>query len=145
MAEPDLDGEMEQQRLREVCSALARVIGRRLEGHEKWSRFYWVDDISPTSATVVSPRELVVQGLLIWGQSSQNRESVEPLFASVRLPEEAGEPLAYQIMCGDALLGLGTKAYGAVRVTNQALPREWIFTFSEEERLDLRKGVPQRP
>ena len=133
LAQPDLDSEVEQQRLREVCSALARILGRRLEGHEKWSRFYWVDAISPTSATIVSARELLVQGLVIWGQSRQNREWVEPLFASVRLPEETDEPLSYQIMCGDALLGLGTSAYGAVRRSNQTLPQEWIFTFSEDK------------
>jgi len=132
LAEPDLDSESQQQRLREVCSALATILGRRLEGHEKWSRYYWVDDITPTSTTIVSPRELVVQGLVIWGQNRQNREWVEPFFASVRLPEERDEPLSYQIMCGDALTGLGTRAYGAVRRSNPTLPQEWIFTFSEE-------------
>jgi hypothetical protein len=134
LARPDLDSEVEQQRLREVCSALARILGRRLEGHDKWSRFYCVDAISPTSATIVSARELLVQGLVIWGQSRQNREWVEPLFASVRLPEGSDEPLSYQIMCGDAPLGLGTRAYGTGRRSNQTLPQEWIFTFSGEKR-----------
>jgi hypothetical protein len=130
----DQDSELEPRRLREVCTTLARILGRRLEGHEKWSRFYYVDDILPTSATIISPRELVVQGLLIWGQNRQNREWIEPLFASVRLPEDAGGLVVYQVMCGDASLGLGTTAYGAVRRSDQALPQEWIFTFSEEKR-----------
>ena len=134
LAEPNLDNESQRQQLPEVCSVLARILGRRLEGDEKWSRFYWVDAISPTSATIVSARELVVQGLVIWGQSRQNREWVEPIFASVRLPEESDESLSYQIMCGDTLVGLGTRAYGAGRLSNQTLPQEWIFKFSEEKR-----------
>jgi len=44
--------EFEQQQLRIVCSTLARVLGRLLQGNEKWSVYYWVDDILPISTTV---------------------------------------------------------------------------------------------
>jgi hypothetical protein len=62
--------ESEPQRLREVCSALTRFLGLQLPGHKSWSKYYWVDDILPTSATALSG-ELKVQGLMVWGQSSR--------------------------------------------------------------------------
>jgi len=129
LGDPDLDSELQQERLRETCSALARILGQRLKEHGKWNRFNWVDDVLPTSATVPSPRELVVQGLIIWGQRKQSNEWVEPFLASVQVPEEGRGTLAYRIMCGDARRGLGTMPYGAI--ANQALPEEWLFTFSK--------------
>jgi hypothetical protein len=48
------DGESERQQLQTVCAALARLLGQLLQGNEKWSVYYWVDDILPISTTVVS-------------------------------------------------------------------------------------------
>ena len=123
--------ESEQQQLRTVCSVLARVLGRFLQGNEKWSVYYWVDDILPLSTTVVSD-ELKVRGLMIWGQSKQAQQWVEPFSCSVR-PSEMSNRVIYQIMCGDAAEGIGKVPYGrrSTRAVRH-LPEEWLFTFSGE-------------
>jgi hypothetical protein len=63
--------ESERQQLRTVCATLARLLGQLLQGNEKWSVYYWVDDILPISTTVVSG-ELKVQGLMIWGNANKH-------------------------------------------------------------------------
>jgi len=93
------EGESEPQRLREVCSALIRFLGLQLPGHESWSKYYWVDDILPTSATALSG-ELKVQGLMVWGQSQQSNEWIEPLYASLRISKQGSQTLAYQKTVG---------------------------------------------
>jgi hypothetical protein len=125
--------ESEQQQLRAVCSSLARVLGRLLQGNEKWSVYYWVDDILPISTTVVSG-ELKVQGLMIWGQRKQAQLWVEPFSGSVRLSKMSTGVIC-QLMCGDAAQGIGKVAYGKRSARARAglnIPEEWLFKFSEE-------------
>jgi hypothetical protein len=121
--------ESEQQQLRSVCSVLARVLGRFLEGDEKWSVYNWVDGILPLSTKVVSG-ELKVQGLVIWGQRKQSAQWVEPFSCSVR-PSETSNRVIYELMCGDAAQGIGKVLYGARSTRGvQRLPDKWLFTFS---------------
>jgi hypothetical protein len=54
--------ESEEHELRSACSALARFLGQLVAGHEKWSRYYWVDSVPPSLAAVVSDEELSVLG-----------------------------------------------------------------------------------
>jgi hypothetical protein len=124
-------GESEQQHLRTVCSTLARLLGRFLQENEKWSVYYWVDDILPISTAVVSGT-LKVQGLMIWGQSKHAQQYVEPFSGSVRLSKTSNGVIC-QMMCGDAAQGIG-KVHYAKRSDGAGLhlPGEWLFTFSEE-------------
>jgi hypothetical protein len=123
--------ESEQRKVRAVCSTLARVLGRFLQGNEKWSVYYWVDDILPISTTAVSG-ELKIHGLMIWGQRKQTQQWVEPFLGSVRL-SEAGNRVICRLICGDAARGLGRLPYGKSNTrVGLHLPQEWLFTFSEE-------------
>jgi hypothetical protein len=123
--------ESEQQQLRAVCSSLARVLGRLLQGNEKWSVYYWVDDILPISTTVVSG-ELKIEGFVICGQRKQTQQWVEPFLGSVRLSETSNRVIC-QLMCGDAARGLGKVPYGKSNTrAGLHLPEEWLFRFSEE-------------
>jgi len=126
----DPEGESEPQRLREVCSALARFLGLQLQGHESWSQYYWVDDILPTSATA-SSGELTVCGLMIWGQRKQSKQWIEPFLATLRRSSAGSQTLAYQIVCGDAGRGLGTTSYGTRRRVTEKLPQDWLFSFTD--------------
>jgi hypothetical protein len=123
--------ESEQQQLRTVCSVLARVLGRLLQGNEKWSVYYWVDDILPLSTTLVSD-ELKVQGLMIWGKHKQAHQWVEPFSCSVR-PSKTSDGVSYHLMCGDVAQAIGKVPYRS-RSTRAVphLPDEWLFTFSRE-------------
>ena len=60
--------EPEARELRSACSGLARFIGQLLAGHEKWSRYYWVDSVLQSLAAVVSDDELSILGSMIWGE-----------------------------------------------------------------------------
>jgi hypothetical protein len=117
--------------LRDVCSIVARLLGQLLETDDRWNRFWWVDDLSPTFGTaVLSDHQLEFQGLIIWGQKGNtSQEWVEP--CSVRL-SDATEMLRYQIRCGDAARGLGKVSYERKReITSAALPQRWLFIFSK--------------
>ncbi|HTE90483.1 MAG TPA: hypothetical protein VK639_16095 [Terriglobales bacterium] len=123
--------EFEQQQLRIVCSTLARVLGRLLQGNEKWSVYYWVDDILPISTTVIAGG-INVRGLMVWGQSKQAQQWVEPFSGTVRVLETSNRVI-YQLMGGDAARGTGKVPYGN-RKTRESLdlPEEWLFTFLKE-------------
>jgi hypothetical protein len=115
--------------LRNVCSTLARFLGRLLESDERWNRYWWVDDVSPTSATLLPGHQLRLQGLMIWGQKGSSKEWVEP--CSMVLSETAGV-IKYRIQCGDALRGLGKATYEhRSQVMNQTPPENWVFVFSK--------------
>ena len=122
----------QQDQLRSLCTSLARLLGNFLAGRQQWSRYYWVDDILPISETVPSPGNLKVRGLMIWGQSKQSQQYCEPFSCSVHVSEASGEITGYEILCGDAALGLGGKPYGDHRgFTDGDFPNKWLFTFSE--------------
>jgi hypothetical protein len=121
--------------LRDICSTMARLLGRLLEADERWNRFWWVDDVLLTSARppmlTKNPAgyELKLQGLMIWGQRGTSKEWVEP--CSIALSEAAGA-LKYQIHCGDAHQGLGKVPYGRQnKKTAQSHPEQWRFVFSK--------------
>jgi len=91
----------------------------------------WVDDVLPTLAAVVSPVELSILGLMIWGEKGRTQQWVEPFFASVRVSESC-ELLGYHIMCGDAAAGLAKNRYGMhVKSKTQSEPEDWMFVFSQ--------------
>lgn len=91
-----------------TSTALARLLGRLLEGSDGWSRWYSVDDVLPTSVAVLSAVELRIEGMMIWGEHKTTCQWVEPFFVSVRVSETSDSIVAYRIMCGDATPGLGT-------------------------------------
>jgi len=123
--------EFEAQELRSVCSGLARLLGQLLEGRENWSRYMWVDGVLPSLAAVVSPEELSILGLMIWGEKGRTQQWVEPFFASVRVSESC-ELLGYHIRCGDAAAGLAKNPYGThVKSKRQSEPEDWMFAFSQ--------------
>ena len=120
---------IEAERLRELCSTLARFLGELVRGHENWSRFYWVDDIAPLSVKVDSSSKIVVDGLLIWGQEKQSYEWREPLLASLKIAIGTSS-LEYRILCGDSAKGLGTARCGEEGLWAKVVPRNWLFTFT---------------
>jgi hypothetical protein len=121
----------EEQELRSACSALARFLGQLLAGHEKWSRYYWVDSVLPILAAVVSDEELSVLGSMIWGENRRTQQWVEPVFASLRVSQRGDEILGYHIMCGDAAKGLGQSPYATeAERAERSNPEDWIFVFS---------------
>jgi hypothetical protein len=127
-----LGDDAEAHELRSVCSGLARFLGQLLEGSERWSRDQWVDSVLPSLAAVVSHDELRVLGLMIWGESKQTQQWVEPLFAWLRVSENGEELLGYSIMCGDAAAGLGKQPYERrARAATRSDPDRWIFVFSQ--------------
>lgn len=120
--------------LRDICSAMARLLGRLLETDERWNRYWWVDDVLPMSARhpvlLKNPSgyELQVQGLMIWGQKGTSKDWVEPCLLAL---SEVAEVFKYQIHCGDAVQGLGKVPYGhQSKKTAQLLPEQWQFAFS---------------
>jgi PDZ domain len=90
--------------LRDICSAMARFLGRLLETDERWNRYWWVDDVLPMSARHPVLRknpsgyELQLQGLMIWGQKDKDliprlgiegltvSGDVTPLLGDLRIP-----------------------------------------------------------
>jgi hypothetical protein len=126
------DDAVEQRRLRDLCSTLAKLLGRLLHDTEKWSRYYWVDDILPTLATTLSTGELSVQGLMVWGQHKQTQQWVEPFMCLVRVLKVSDKGVGYELKCGDAACGLGKVQYGTHSgQASRAFPDEWLFTFSD--------------
>jgi hypothetical protein len=125
--------EAEVLRMRSVCSVLAELLSGLLHGDEKWSRYYWVDDILQSSIAVLSESEVSVLGWVIWGQTKQTREWFEPFRAFVHVPHGSDTILRYEILCGDASQGLGKTAYRhGLAYRDPMLPAEWIFKFSAE-------------
>ena len=124
-------GQDEEEQLRSVCSALARLLGQLLQKHEKWSRYKWVDAIIPTVETVPSADEVRIQGTMVWGERGQSREWIEPFSAWVQIPTINQEPLRCKILFGDAARGLGTLPYSRnPRHADLNEPARWLFSFS---------------
>lgn len=121
-----------EEALRWTCAALARLLGELLDESEGWSRWYWVDDIIPTSETICAQNELLVAGLAIWGESGGTGEWVEPFSASVQVCH-SGEDVGYEMKFGDAATGLGQTAYGKHRShIRPGRPDVWMFVFTAE-------------
>jgi hypothetical protein len=135
--------ETEQEQLRSVVCWLTGFLDVLLRTNERWNPYYWVDAIIPSSATVLSPGELKVEGIVICGEHKQGSEWIEPMSATLRVSETSDELSSYQIMCGDAIRGLRTLPY-SMRYTNSprrakyACAQEWMFRFqsgpSEDEK-----------
>jgi hypothetical protein len=125
-----VDGEEQQEALRWICSALARLLGELLEGKDGWSRWYWVDDIVPTAERVLPGDELHVEGMATWGESGPTDQWVEPFSASVQIGENCDSILRYEIKFGDAGTGLGQIPYGKHRShIKPGCPDEWMFVL----------------
>jgi hypothetical protein len=115
--------------LRDVCSTTARLLGQLLSMDERWNRFWWVDDVLPTSATLLPGQQLQLYGFMIWGQKGAAKEWFEP--CSIVL-SDAADALKYQIRCGDAQKGLGKLTYAHRRkiIREGHFPEDWEFVFS---------------
>jgi hypothetical protein len=119
--------DQQAQDLRDVCATMARLLGQLLQTDERWNEYWWVDGVLPTLATFLSNHQLQLQGLMIWGQKGSSQEWVEP--CSMAVSQTSGG-LKYQILCGDALRGLGKVAYERrSKQSDQGLPEQWQFVF----------------
>ncbi len=121
--------------LRDICSAMARLLGQLLELDGRWNRYWWVDDVLPSSAKNptlgrnLSSHQLSLDGLLIYGQRGSSRQWVEPCWA---LFSDDGCVFSYQICCGDASRRMGTISYAERhKLGGRALPKRWEFSFSK--------------
>jgi hypothetical protein len=123
--------ESEREQLRQVCSALERLLGELLREEEMWSPHFWVDGVL-ASIEIPSPRLLHLQGLAIWGDRGTSKQWWEPFSASLHVPERSNELLHYEIMFADSALGLGKVPYNThPRGWNCALPDDWLFVFTK--------------
>ena len=127
------EDEAEPEKLRSIYSTFARLLNGLLEGAEGWSPYYWVDDILQSSIAILSDNEVIVLGWMIWGETKQTGECVEPFRAFVHLPDGNDAVFRYEICCGDAAQGLGKKPYeDGLAYRDPALPEQWLFRFSLE-------------
>ena len=124
-------GEAESEALRWVCAAMAWLLAERLPGSGQWDPYDWVDAISPGEATVLSPDELQVDGLVIWCKGNDG-EWWEPFSGRMRLLESGDRLLGYELKFGDAAWGFGKVGYGShPRGWNWSRPENWVFEFAK--------------
>ena len=127
--------EEQVEAVRDICSTMARFLGRLLESDERWNRYWWIEDVLPTSvkypafAKTLSRYEFSVDGLVIWGQRGSSKQYVEPFWASL---SEDGGVFNYHICCGDASRGMGTVSYvERSKLERRTSPERWEFSFSK--------------
>jgi hypothetical protein len=124
----------EQELLVWVASAMGWLVGRLLDGNDLWGPHRWVDAISPSSgAEVLVPGHIVLEGLLIFGDSSKGGgQWWEPFYGSVRISETSDEILSYQLKFGDNARGLGNVGYNEhPKGWNWSQPEQWMFVFAK--------------
>lgn len=110
---------------------MARLLGRLLLTDKRWNEYWWVDDVIEASATFLPSRELQLQGLMVWGQNGDTWQWVEP--CSMLAAETTDGVLSYQILCGDAIRGLGKVALEHRQEDpDEVRPDQWQFVFSNE-------------
>jgi hypothetical protein len=121
---------LEQKPLKQVCSALDRLLAAYLRETEEWSPDYWNDGIL-ASAQVPSPGVLDLTGLAIWAKDAKSGFYWEPFSAVVRVSEQGNQLIDYQLKFADAAWGLGKVPYNThPRGWNCAPPQKWLFEFS---------------
>jgi hypothetical protein len=122
--------EYEQEQLRQVCSAMERLLDELLREEEMWNPHNWIDGVLG-NIEIPSPGLLHLQGLAIWGDRGTRHQWWEPFSASVHVTEGKEELLRYEIMFADAAVGLGKVPYNAhPRGWNWAPPEKWLFVFT---------------
>lgn len=128
------DAAGQQEQLRWICAAMARLLEQRLQAHEQWSRWHWVDDVLPYAAVARSSTECEVRGLAVWGEGGSTNQWYEPFAGSVRVDGE-GNLVAYALHFADAAVGLRRMSEKARRSYEAGLsaPREWQFSFVKTE------------
>lgn len=120
----------EDEDLRFVCRYLAPLLDRLLRAEGGWGRYRSVDDIIPCTATRVSPSDLEFEGLVIWMTDDARREWIDPLSASIHVPDHPSESLGYKLHFANAARGLGKCPYGSSQDFPYVPVTEWMFTFS---------------
>ena len=116
------------EELRQICSVMGRLLGSLLQTDARWNKYWWVDDVLPTSGTFLVDHQFRLEGEMIWGQKGSAQQWVEP--CAMTATETAGV-FKYQILCGDVLRGLGKLSYDhRSNSGNQITHAHWIFTFS---------------
>jgi hypothetical protein len=132
--------EDDAEQMRSIYSVLARILSGLLQDAEGWSRYYWVDDILQSSIAILSDNEVNVLGWMIWGETKQTGECVEPFRAFVHVPQGNDRVFRYELFCGDAYEGLGKKPYQyGLTYRDPVLPEEWLFKFSVERVIQNRE------
>jgi hypothetical protein len=123
--------ELEQsEKLRNVCSVMATVLGKLLQMEEGWNEYWWVDDVTSPVVTSLSDDEFQLQGLMVWGQKGSSQEWIEPCAMTM---SKTVDQFRYVMFCGDAHCGLGTTVYRSDATTfGLALPEQWKFVLSRQ-------------
>ena len=117
-------------RLRELCSSVARLTGELLQSQSAWGQHRWVDDMLPTHVEVPHSHMLLLQGWMIWGERGSKQQWIEPLSATLQWSDQGRLILKYEITLGDALTGIGAAAYRSRSVLETRTPTKWFFSFS---------------
>ena len=110
---------------------MAWILEELLPRTGKWDPYNWVDAISPGTATVGSPGELHVDGLVIWCKGDDG-ECWEPFSGRVRVSESGDRLFGYELKFGDAAWGFGKVGYGShPRGWHWSQPENWLFKFAQ--------------
>jgi hypothetical protein len=128
MHEPDIDLVQRTDLERELCSAIAAMIGVLLDGDDRWPPGYWVDDIDMCAIERDGPASVTFVGVAVTGDDLRH-QWIEPVSAAVALTTPGSELASYQVLVGDAALGLSTVPYGERRPKVWPDVPGWIFTF----------------
>jgi hypothetical protein len=124
----------EDDHLRQVCRFLAPFLDRLLKSENGWGRYRSVDDVVPCAAKRMSQHDLEVDGLVIWMGDGRG-EWIDPVSASIYVPDREDETMEYTLLFGNAALGLGKIAYGASQNFPYVTVTDWMFVFESKDRL----------
>src|ERR1700677_2876315 len=93
----------EDDHLRQVCRFLAPFLDRLLKSENGWGRYRSVDDVVPCAAKRMSQHDLEVDGLVIWMGDGRG-EWIDPVSASIYVPDREDETMEYTLLFGNAAL-----------------------------------------
>ena len=128
---PDVELEQQTNLERELCSAIAGMIGILLEGDNRWPPGHWVDDIDACAIERDRPASVTVSGLAVTGDDLRH-QWIEPVTAALALTTTGSELASYQVLVGDAAVGLSTVPYGKRLPKTWPDVPAWIFRFRRE-------------
>ena len=118
----------EDESIRSICALLARFLGVLLSNADGWSRYAWVDAISPCTADQSSHDSLLLTGLVIW-MGDRSKEYKEPFSALLQISDNSPTTLNYILHFADADRGLGKCPYGTSHDFPYVPVERWLFTF----------------
>ena len=105
------EAEPDAERARELNGAVAALMGALLASDERWSPYWWVDDVLPDAIQRDGVRSVSMSGLAI--TADESHQWLEPFRAVVALSTSGTELAGHQVSVGDASVGLATVATAA--------------------------------